>query len=114
MSKTQKQAIATLRETGLLEFVDAGREFLPIGSRVQTTYPSLESEGAHDPRRARPPRRRQRRPLTADPDGAYLRLTEGLTLEAPSGRRRDAGPTDTTPTAEPSVRRRVYATVIVG
>lgn len=40
------QAIATVRETGLLEFIDAGNTFLPEGSIVQTTYPRLESEGA--------------------------------------------------------------------
>ena len=40
------QAIATIKETGLLEFIDAGNYFLPPGSIVGTTYPSLESEGA--------------------------------------------------------------------
>jgi len=40
------QAIATFKETGLLEFIDAGRTFLPPGTRVTTTYPKLESEGA--------------------------------------------------------------------
>ncbi|MGD8904746.1 MAG: protein translocase subunit SecD [Anaerolineae bacterium] len=40
------QAIATLKETGLLEFIDAGDEFLPPGVTVYTTYPQLESEGA--------------------------------------------------------------------
>ena len=40
------QAIATIKETGLLEFVDAGDYFLPPGSLVQTTYPLLESQGA--------------------------------------------------------------------
>jgi preprotein translocase subunit SecD len=41
-----EQAIATLKETGLLEFIDAGDDFLPPGIRVETTYPVLESEGA--------------------------------------------------------------------
>ena len=40
------QAIATFKETGLLEFIDAGSTFLPLGSTVATTYPKLESEGA--------------------------------------------------------------------
>lgn len=39
-------AIATIRETGLLEFVDAGNTPLEPGLRVSTTYPQLESEGA--------------------------------------------------------------------
>jgi protein-export membrane protein SecD len=40
------QAIAVIKETGLLEFVDAGDRFLPPSTVVQTTYPLLESEGA--------------------------------------------------------------------
>jgi len=32
------QAIATLRETGLLEFIDAGSDFLPPGTIVRTTH----------------------------------------------------------------------------
>jgi hypothetical protein len=45
-----EKAIAVLRETSLLEFVDAGHEFLPIGTKVETTYPQLVSDGAttHD------------------------------------------------------------------
>lgn len=40
------QAIATIKETGLLEFIDAGDTFLPAGTMVQTTFPALWSEGA--------------------------------------------------------------------
>jgi protein-export membrane protein SecD len=40
------QAIATIKETGLLEFVDAQDTPLPPGSIVRTTYPLLESQGA--------------------------------------------------------------------
>ncbi|HSJ56373.1 MAG TPA: protein translocase subunit SecD, partial [Anaerolineae bacterium] len=39
-------AVATIKETGLLEFVDAGNTYLPPGTIVQTTYPLLESQGA--------------------------------------------------------------------
>lgn len=39
-------AIATIRQTGLLEFIDAGSTFLPPGTIVKTTYPRLASEGA--------------------------------------------------------------------
>ena len=39
-------AIATFRETGLLEFIDAGYTYLPPGTIVVTTYPQLASEGA--------------------------------------------------------------------
>jgi len=41
-----EQAVAAIKETGLLEFVDAGDRFLPPTAVVQTTYPKLESEGA--------------------------------------------------------------------
>lgn len=44
--KDPDQAIATIKETGLLEFVDAGDLFLPAGTKVQTTFPQLESQGA--------------------------------------------------------------------
>ena len=41
-----EQAVATIKETGLLEFIDAGEFFVPPGTAVQTTYPLLESQGA--------------------------------------------------------------------
>ncbi len=44
--KDPEQAVATIKETGLLEFIDAGDFFVPPGTAVQTTYPLLESEGA--------------------------------------------------------------------
>jgi protein-export membrane protein SecD len=40
------EAIATIRETGLLEFVNAGTRYLPPTTVVQTTYPLLASQGA--------------------------------------------------------------------
>jgi len=40
------QAIATFKETGLLEFIDAGYTFLAPGTNVMTTYPRLASQGA--------------------------------------------------------------------
>ncbi len=39
-------AIATIRETGLLEFVDAGTTYLPPATVIQTTFPQLASQGA--------------------------------------------------------------------
>ena len=36
--KNPEQAIALIRQTGLLEFVDAGSNFLPEGSTVKTDY----------------------------------------------------------------------------
>ncbi len=40
------QAIATIKETGLLEFIASGDYPLADGAIVQTTFPTLESEGA--------------------------------------------------------------------
>ncbi len=40
------QAIATIKETGLLEFIDSGDYPLPDGAIVQTTFPRLESQDA--------------------------------------------------------------------
>jgi protein-export membrane protein SecD len=39
-------AVATIRETGLLEFVDAGYKFLEPETTIQTTYPDLWAKGA--------------------------------------------------------------------
>lgn len=41
-----EMAVSTIRETGLLEFVDAGYEFLPAETLIQTTYPDLWADGA--------------------------------------------------------------------
>jgi protein-export membrane protein SecD len=45
------EAIATIRQTGLLEFIDAGTRYLPPATVVRTTYPQLASQGAetHSP-----------------------------------------------------------------
>ncbi len=43
-------AVSTIKETGLLEFIDAGEMFIPPGTEVQTTYRSDSQEaGATDP-----------------------------------------------------------------
>ena len=93
------EAISVLRETSLLEFVDAGYEFLPIGTKIETTYPLLVSEGA----------------TTGDVElstslptpTAEVTPTEALTLEVPS--------TITNPVSpEVPATTRVYATVISG
>jgi protein-export membrane protein SecD len=46
----EEQALATIRETGLLEFIDTGTQFLPPGTIVQTDYvpgqPITEGLGA--------------------------------------------------------------------
>lgn len=39
------QAIETLKGTGLLEFIEAGDEFLPAGTRISTSMGSLDDSG---------------------------------------------------------------------
>jgi preprotein translocase subunit SecD len=91
------QAIATIKETGLLEFIDAGDDFLPPGSIVQTTYPLLESEGAET---------RNLEPGETVP---------GLEIEPPTGVVTPSEQTteDVLP-GGPVVTDRVYATILTG
>jgi protein-export membrane protein SecD len=93
------EAIAVLRETSLLEFVDAGSEFLPIGTHIETTYPELVSEGAvtEDVQQSTP----------LPTPTATVTSTEALTIEAPSA------VTNTVPAPTPATTR-VYADVITG
>jgi len=82
-------AIATIKETGLLEFVDAGDMYLPPGTVVQTTYPSIESEGA------------QTHMVEPESTGTVTgteSITGGLETEAPA----------------PTITDRVFATVLTG
>jgi protein-export membrane protein SecD len=87
-------AIATIKETGLLEFVDAGGTFLPPGTVVRTTYPLLESEGAET--------------QTVE-DGAGETVTGTLEIQPPAA----AGEGEETP-LEPTLPNTVFATVLTG
>jgi preprotein translocase subunit SecD len=134
-----EKAIAVLRETSLLEFVDAGHEFLPIGTRVQTTYPQLVSQGAttHDigvgegtptpttqvPITVTPPVTATATPPVTVTVTPPVTATESLTISPPSGITTGlptevptatnvvTPPVSTTPPAGPT---RVYADVITG
>ena len=116
------QAIATIKETGLLEFIDAGDYFLPVGSMVQTTYPLLESEGAKthlvepEPTAVAP----SEGPITGTQS-----LTSGLAIEPPASVitptvQATAEATPTTPaepgstTGGPTITDRVFATILTG
>jgi protein-export membrane protein SecD len=111
------QAIATIRETGLLEFIDAGDLPLQAGVFVQTTYPQLHSEGA--------------RTYSVVPEpGESITQTETVTpsleIEPPSGVLTPSQPVvgepttgvePTLPSDEPTgpvVQDRVFATVLTG
>jgi len=97
-------AIATIKETGLLEFVDAGDFFLPPGAIVETTYPLLESEGAST------------HMVEPKPAGGTITQTQSITPEL--GIEAPASVTETTPTGQqpsgPTISDRVFATVLTG
>lgn len=107
-------AIATFRETGLLEFIDAGNTYLPPGTPVETTYPRLASEGATGgettpeavlPTLAPPGQ------VTAT-EGLSLTLPEGLATQTPGAIPGTATP-EVTPTL-PAIPTYVYPTVLAG
>lgn len=116
-----EQAIAAIKETGLLEFVDAGDFFLPVGSVVQTTYPLLESEGARTqvqspvPTAVAPPEsaitstQSLTSPLAIEPPSPVLTASQPAT-EAPTA----SVPAETEPAAGPTITDRVFATVLTG
>jgi protein-export membrane protein SecD len=101
------QAIATIKETGLLEFIDAGDSYLPPGSIVRTTFPLLESEGAVTHSVAPEPTE------IVPPEGSITgteSLTAGLSIEPPA-----SVLTSTEQTAKgPAITDRVFATILTG
>ncbi len=105
------QAIATIKETGLLEFIDAGDDFLPPGSVVQTTFPLLESQGAETHTVA---------PGEIAPPGESITgteaLTVGLQIEPPTGVVTPSEQTtgEATQPSGPVITDRVYATILTG
>jgi preprotein translocase subunit SecD len=111
------QAIATIRETGLLEFIDAGDLPLQVGSIVQTTYPQLYSEGA---------RTHTVSPQPQEPITQTEPVTPSLEIEPPTGVLTPSQPAvgEPTPAIEPTlpaeepagpvIEDRVFATVLTG
>ena len=115
-------AIATIRETGLLEFINAGDLFIPPGTRVETTYPQLESQGAQT--QLTGPEPTATLPLTSSlPTSPTEAVTTGLEIEpplpalgaTPGATEATTGtlPGEATPET-PAVTDRVFATVLTG
>jgi protein-export membrane protein SecD len=113
-------AIATIKETGLLEFIDAGDTYLQPGTEVRTTYPLLESEGAetHQVESVPTP--------TAEVSPSPT-VTTSLEIEPPAGAGTSSEPTVAVPTPTPAseletgttpggpaITDRVFATVLTG
>ena len=119
-----ESAIAVIKETGLLEFVDAGDFFLPASSLVQTTYPQLESEGAQthfvepEPAEIVPPggSLTQTVPVTTlleiEPPSAALTPSEPATGTPAAAAPPISEPSE--PTSGPAITDRVFATVLTG
>jgi preprotein translocase subunit SecD len=108
------QAIATLRQTGLLEFIDAGSTFLPPGTEVRTSFRETGEFGVVTP--------------TPEPTGA-LTPTETLTPTATATPTLAPTITPTTavsptavlsptavvsPTPSPTPQRIVFRSIITG
>ena len=121
-------AIATIKETGLLEFVDAGDFYLPPSVIVQTTYPLLESEGAQTYFVDTPPEEvAPEEGLPEEPITDTESLTSSLEIEPPS---QIVTPSESSPEATPAmdvesgepseagpaptITDRVFATVLTG
>ena len=117
------QAIAIIKQTGLLEFIDAGDLYLPPDTVVQTTYPQLESQGATT---------HLITPGSTPTPGSSITgtqsLTTGLQIEPPTSvltptaqttaAQATATPTpsaaEPTPTGGQVISDRVFATVLTG
>ncbi|MEJ2209268.1 MAG: MMPL family transporter [Anaerolineae bacterium] len=110
-------AIATIQETGLLEFVDAGNTPLAPGTLIQTTYPLLVSEGAQT-HMVSP------EPTATAPISPTETTTNSLQIEPPASGQEPTPdvtqvPTGTVPGALPSaqgptITDEVFATVLTG
>lgn len=100
-------AIATFRETGLLEIIDTKLTPLPLGTKVETTYPKLESQGATGgviTPTVTPPT------TPAAPQGTVTPSATVTATTAPTTTGTTGATTPTTPTTPVTV----YPTVITG
>jgi protein-export membrane protein SecD len=121
------QAIATIKETGLLEFVDAGDFFLPAGSVVRTSYPQLESEGARtqiiDPE-ASPVMPSEfsftqtlpiTSPLEIEPPSPVLTPSQGISeIATGTAPTKEEPEVPSEPAVQPTITDRVFASVLTG
>jgi protein-export membrane protein SecD len=106
-------AIATIKQTGLLEFVDAGDQYLEPGTIVQTTFPQLESQGATTHLLESTPAvtstESLTNPLQIEPPAGALTPTSGITTTGAQ-----TGTTTTSETPQPTLPNQVFATVLTG
>jgi protein-export membrane protein SecD len=106
------QAIATIRETALLEFIDAGTRYLPPPTVVRTSHPQLASEGAetHSPGEVPvAPSGTPTSTLEIAPPSQVLTPSGELTGTVPAGEG-SVSPTDN----RPVITDTIFATVLTG
>jgi protein-export membrane protein SecD len=115
------QAIATIKGTALLEFVDAGDFFLPAGSVVQTTFPLLESDGARtqsvesEPAEVAPLEGVFTQTLEIQPPSTELTPTVPGTAVPTTGASAETGTlAQAEPPSGPAITDRIFATVLTG
>jgi len=102
--KDPDQAIATLRQTGLLEFIDAGNTFLPPGTGVQTSFRESGEFGIVTPT-----------PVTATAVAVTPTATATPTLTPTITPTAVLSPTAATgPQPTPTPPKRIFRTVITG
>lgn len=100
------QAIATFRQTGLLEFIDAGNTFLPPGTEVNSSFQESGEFGIETPTPV---------PTATDTPWATATLTPTLTpATTPPGVVSPTTTAELEPTPTPTPRKRIYHTVITG
>lgn len=106
--KDPELAISTIRETGLLEFIDAGYTYLEPGTIVKTTYGSAPGEEPPTPTPT----------VTSEPT---IQVTETVTAETTSAVETTPAPGETptaevspTPSPTPLPSERVYTTILTG
>jgi len=105
------EAIATIRETGLLEFINAGTRYLPPTTVVRTTYPQLASQGAetHSADGQTPATGIPTSTLEIEPPEGVIAPTEEETEDVAAGEDESALAGD-----RPVVTDTVFATVLTG
>jgi len=101
-----EQAIRTLRQTGRLEFIDAGRTFLPAGTEVKTSFQESGEFGIETPT---PPPTATSTPLATAT--ATLTVTSVLT---PTNSISPTITAETEPAPTPTPRVRIFQTIITG
>jgi preprotein translocase subunit SecD len=99
-------AVDTLRETGLLEFIDAGNTFLPPGTEVETSFRESGEFGIETP--TPPPA------ATSTPVATATERATATPAASPTGIISPTTDVEAEATPTPTPQRRIFRTVITG